>query len=98
MGNPLVNVFSQEYRSNFEASPGILAATGYDTMRLLKKVMSEEGIHTRKGFQKALLECQDFEGIAGKIFFDPQGEIQKEPLLLTISGKRMVVLPSTPIQ
>ena len=98
LGDPLVNVFSQEYRSNFDASPGILAATGYDTMRLLKKVMAEEGIRTRKGFQKALLEYQDFEGITGKIFFDPQGEIQKEPLLLTISGKRMVALPSTPIQ
>jgi branched-chain amino acid transport system substrate-binding protein len=98
LGDPLVNVFSHEYRSNFDASPGILAATGYDTIRLLEKVMAQEGFHTRKGFQKALLEYRDFEGITGKIFFDPQGEIQREPLLLTISGKRMVALPSTPIQ
>ena len=98
LGDPLVNVFSQEYRSNFDASPGILGATGYDTMRLLKEVMADEGIRTRKGFQKALLEYQDFQGITGKVSFDPKGEIRKEPLLLRISGKRMVSLSPRPIQ
>jgi branched-chain amino acid transport system substrate-binding protein len=96
--DPLVNAFCKDYSSNFDSTPGILAATGYDTIRLFQKIISEKSVRTRKDFQRALLNPKDFEGITGKTSFDRQGEVQKEPLLLTISGKRMVVLPQTPIQ
>jgi branched-chain amino acid transport system substrate-binding protein len=90
-GEPGVMWFVKDYQENFDASPGILAATGYDTIRLLKKVMASEGIQTRKDVQKALLGIQDFTGVTGNISFDPQGEAKKDPLLLTISGKGMIV-------
>jgi len=40
--DPDVRVFVEEYRENFDAEPGILAANGYDTIRLLKKVLEEK--------------------------------------------------------
>ena len=87
-----VRVFIEEYRENFDADPGILAANGYDTIRLLKKVLSEEEIRTRKDLVNALLGSQGFEGVSGIITFDPSGEAEKEPVLLTISGSSMVPL------
>ena len=91
-GEPGVQSFVRDFRENFDASPGILAATGYDTIRLLKEVMALEGIRTRKDVQKALLEFQDFSGVTGDISFNSEGEAEKVPLLLTISGKGMILV------
>ena len=88
---PDVRVFVEKYRENFDADPGILAANGYDTIRLLKKVLSEEEIRTRKDLVKALLGSQGFKGVSGIITFDSNGEAEKEPILLTISGNNMVL-------
>ena len=85
-----VQIFVEEYRDNFDADPGILAANGYDTIRLLKKVLSEKEIRTRKDLVNALLGSQGFYGVSGVITFDSNGEAEKEPILLTISGNSMV--------
>ena len=90
-GEPGVNAFVESYKANFDCAPGILAATGYDTIRLLKYMMEKKGVHTRKDLREALLRCLDFPGVTGMIYFDLQGDIGKEPLLLTISGKQMAV-------
>ena len=87
-----VQIFVEEYRDNFDADPGILAANGYDTIRLLKKVLSEKEIRTRKDLVNALLGSQGFYGVSGVITFDSNGEAEKEPILLTISGNSMVPL------
>jgi len=88
---PGVRVFVEKYRENFDADPGILAANGYDTIRLLKKVLSGEEIRTRKDLAQALLGSQGFEGVSGIITFDSNGEAEKEPIFLTISGNNMVL-------
>jgi ABC-type branched-subunit amino acid transport system substrate-binding protein len=88
-GEPGADAFVEEYRASFGSAPGVLAAAGYDTIRLLNKVMGGEDIRTRKDIRNELLKCRDFKGVTGSIFFDPQGEVEKEPHLLTISGKRM---------
>jgi len=87
-----VQIFVEEYRDNFDADPGILAANGYDTIRLLKQVLSDKEIRTRKDLVNALLGSQGFYGVSGVITFDPNGEAEKEPILLTISGNSMVPL------
>ncbi|MCD6561963.1 MAG: penicillin-binding protein activator [Deltaproteobacteria bacterium] len=88
-GNPGVQAFVRDYKTNFETTPEILAANGYDTIRLLIKVMKDKNIKTRKSFKKALLNCRGFEGVTGKIAFDSNGEVTKKPLLLTIHGNEM---------
>lgn len=88
-----VKSFVELYRENFESEPGILAASGYDTIRVLKYVMGRAEIRTKKDFHRALSQNNNFYGVTGKISFDPQGEVEKEPILLTISGKRIQVLP-----
>jgi ABC-type branched-subunit amino acid transport system substrate-binding protein len=90
-GESCVSDFAAEYFAAFDAMPGILAATGYDTIGLLKHMMAVNGVRTRGELKDALLECRDFPGLTGNVVFDPEGEVEKEPFLLTISGRRMVV-------
>jgi branched-chain amino acid transport system substrate-binding protein len=81
------------YRDNFDADPGVLAATGYDTIMFLKSIGGIREIRTRTDFQKAILASKSFYGITGRIAFDEQGEVEKEPVLLSVSGRRLRALP-----
>jgi len=84
--------FVDLYKENFESMPGILAATGYDTMRFLRSLLNEGMIRTRQDFQKELLVHDNFYGVTGQISFDHQGEVLKAPSLLTVSGRHLSVL------
>jgi branched-chain amino acid transport system substrate-binding protein len=88
-----IDSFVRLYRENFESEPGILAATGYDTITLLKQVLAQNAIATRWDLQKALTNSDGYYGLTGKISFDEQGEVEKEPLLLTVRGSRLLPLP-----
>lgn len=88
-----VRVFVEEYQANYETSPGILAATGYDTIRLIRQVIAGKEIRTRRQFREALSGCSGFEGVTGRISFDYRGEVEKEALLLVVSGSRIVEIP-----
>ena len=79
--------FVNLYRENFEEEPGVLAATGYDTMRFLNKLLTNNQIKTRKEFLDTLLTFNDFIGVTGEISFDHHGEVIKAPILLRVSGK-----------
>ncbi|NNG07457.1 MAG: ABC transporter substrate-binding protein [Desulfobacteraceae bacterium] len=87
-----VREFVALYEENFESEPGLLAASGYDTIRFIKNVMIEGMIRTRRDFQYRLAHHESFYGVTGKISFDEQGEVEKIPTLLTVSGKRFKVL------
>ncbi len=86
-----VGAFVEDYKEKFHAAPGVLAATGYDTIRLLGKVLSGRSVLTRKDVRKILLQYKDFQGVTGDISFDSNGEVEKRPFLLTISGNEMVL-------
>ena len=88
-----VETFVRLYRENFESEPGILAATGYDTITLLKHVLAQNAIATRRDLYKALMNDRGFYGVTGKISFDQEREVEKEPLLLSVRGSRLVPLP-----
>jgi len=82
----LVKGFVESYKNNFESEPTVLAANGYDTIRLIKDILSKNVIRSRIDFQKAL-SGNTFRGVTGEISFDSQGEVQKEPFLLTVYGR-----------
>lgn len=92
-GQPGAETFGEKYRASFGSNPGVLAATGYDTIRLLKEIMAGKEVLTRRDVREALLECKDFPGVTGTISFDSRGEVIKEPILLTVSGRRFAVSP-----
>ncbi len=86
--------FVRHYREHFDAAPGGLAANGYDTIMFLKSIIEgNREIKTRTDLQKAILASKSFYGITGKIAFDEQGEVEKEPILLVVSGRQLRALP-----
>jgi hypothetical protein len=62
-------------------------------MRFLKELMMNGPIKTRKDFQRELLSYNDFYGVTGWTAFDQQGEVVKDPHLLTVSGQHLRLLP-----
>ena len=82
----------KRYVTNFEKEPGILAATGYDTIQLVKSIMGKGPIKTRKEFQTALYSQDDYYGVTGWIAFDQDGEVIKDPILLTVSDSHFDIL------
>ena len=90
---PQTLAFLQQYEENFGQKPGILAASGYDTMTLLKQILSDEKIRTRADLAKALSKCDGLDGLTGTMAFDTEGESLKKPFILTISGRKMIPFP-----
>jgi branched-chain amino acid transport system substrate-binding protein len=87
---PGVASFVEAYRRRCGAAPGILAATGFDTIRLLSLLLHEREIRTRIDLRLALEDCSPFPGVTGDISFDGTGEVEKEPFLLTVHGSEFI--------
>ncbi|MCF8146614.1 MAG: penicillin-binding protein activator [Deltaproteobacteria bacterium] len=90
--DPEVRAFVDAYRENFDGDPDILAANGYDTIRVLKKILAEESIRTRRDLAAALLGSPGIKGVSGTITFDTRGEAERTPILLKISGNTASLL------
>nr|MBC8458826.1 penicillin-binding protein activator [Deltaproteobacteria bacterium] len=88
-----VREFVEAYKKNFDSEPGILAANGYDTICFLKNLVAKGTIRTRKDFREEIFQYDDYYGVTGTITFDHQGEVEKDPVLLTITGKHLHILP-----
>ena len=86
-----VRDFVSSYRDVYGKVPGILAATGFDTIKMIKEMINQNDISTRADFKNALLDVA-YEGVTGHISFDANGEVEKTPLLLTVHGKKLHVL------
>jgi branched-chain amino acid transport system substrate-binding protein len=90
-----VDSFVEQYKINFQEKPGLLAAIGYDTIRMLKEIMREGGldIRTRADLRTALAVIEGFEGVAGPMVFNSERRAERNPLLLTVSGRHFLPLP-----
>jgi branched-chain amino acid transport system substrate-binding protein len=88
-----VKRFVERYQSGFKSDPGLLAATGYDTIMLLKHLLKNGSLKTRQDLYNALLTTRDFYGVTGHIAFDENREVIKKPFLLTIRGRTITPVP-----
>jgi branched-chain amino acid transport system substrate-binding protein len=70
-----VKGFVDRYREEYETDPGVLAATGYDTILLMRSLFRKHVIRTREDFLKALKGSQGFYGVTGHIAFDQTREV-----------------------
>jgi ABC-type branched-subunit amino acid transport system substrate-binding protein len=91
--SPAVKRFVALYRKTYDADPGILAATGYDTVLFLSHVLAKEAPKTRQDLQRAMKASKDFTGITGKMVFNDRREAIKTPTLYSVRGKRVVAIP-----
>ncbi len=89
--DPFVQNFVKNFQKSFQTVPTILSANGYDTIRFIRQLLADSEINTRREFQMAISEFPGIEGVTGFISFDPGGEVEKEPFVLTIMGRKMVL-------
>ncbi|NLA75619.1 MAG: ABC transporter substrate-binding protein, partial [Deltaproteobacteria bacterium] len=90
--SPGIMDFVSLYREAYGKEPGLLAATGFDTIKMIKGLLTENDILTRADFRDALLGYENYSGVTGQISFDEEGEVEKMPTLLTIHGKGYHIL------
>jgi ABC-type branched-subunit amino acid transport system substrate-binding protein len=90
-----VDSFVAQYKINFGQEPGLLAAIGYDTIRIIKEILKEEGdnIKTRGDLRLALATSEDFDGVTGSMVFDEDRMAKRDPLLLTVIGRHFLPMP-----
>ncbi len=93
-----IHNFIVQYKDYFDAGPDALAATAYDTIRLLGEIMKGSDIRTRKALREALLSHGHFNGLTGRVYFGPEGEAHKKPILLTVSGGSFVRDPACTVR
>ena len=90
-----VDSFVHQYKTNFGKEPGLLAAIGYDTIRIVKEILKEKerDMETRQDFRFALAANENFDGVTGPMVFDDNRRAKRDPLLLTVSGKHFLPMP-----
>lgn len=88
---PAVQAFTEQYRSRYQERPTLVAAQGYDTLRMLVQLL-QAGASTRFELRDALSKLWDFPGVTGLTSMDVNGNAIKIPYLLTIKNGRIVQL------
>ena len=90
-----VDIFVDQYKTNFGQEPGLLSAIGYDTIRIVKEIIKQRGEHikTREDLRSALAEDRYFDSVTGPMVFDNKRMAKRNPLLLTIRGRHFLPMP-----
>ncbi len=90
-----VDSFIDQYKANFGKEPGLLAAIGYDTIRIVKEIVKEKGEHikTREDLRSALAGNKYFDSVTGPMVFDNKRRAKRNPLLLTVRGRHFLPMP-----
>jgi ABC-type branched-subunit amino acid transport system substrate-binding protein len=88
---PSVEMFVERFLSRYEERPTLVAAQGYDTLRMLVQLL-QSGAHTRLDLRDQLLQLHDFTGVTGLTSIDPDGNAIKIPYLLRVQNGRIVQL------
>ncbi|MBN1627768.1 MAG: penicillin-binding protein activator [Deltaproteobacteria bacterium] len=81
--NAGIDEFLADYRGSFQEEPDVLAANGYDTIKFIRDILDNNSVNSRNDLQKKLFNV-DFRGVTGEITFGEDGEVRKEPLLMTV--------------
>jgi branched-chain amino acid transport system substrate-binding protein len=81
--------FTRRYQERFAAPPDAIAAASYDAARLLMRAaLDSDG--TREGFRQSLAGSGSFDTVVGPAQLTAQRELEREPVILRISGGTIV--------
>jgi branched-chain amino acid transport system substrate-binding protein len=77
-----MKAFVDGYKAKYAKDPDYTAAFAYDTLNILKEVISKVG-DKPDAVKEGLLNVKDFQGVSGKISFKPNGDTITEVSLMT---------------
>jgi len=83
--------FVQRYMGTYQRAPDILAAHGYDAMRLALEVMSVAHPPQSAEIKRALqFGIKDYMGVTGPILFDDYGDVKHYPKMYIVNEGQVV--------
>jgi hypothetical protein len=86
---PEVQIFMNRYRKNFGEAPDILAAQAFDTMQILKRAESSQGLRSRGDVRRHLRDMPPWNGATGKTVFAKNGQAERELFHFIVDGDRI---------
>ncbi len=82
---PATRAFTEAWAAaNNGKDPSLLAASAYDTAKLLRHIIETKAPTSRDALLEALRAKENFAGATGDFHFDERGEVQKPLFFLTI--------------
>ncbi|MEW6249493.1 MAG: ABC transporter substrate-binding protein [Planctomycetota bacterium] len=83
---PAVQEFVQKYQARCGRIPDGMAATGYDSAKLLVDAMRRAKALDGKSLAAAIAETKDFAGVTGVITIDAQRNARKPAVIVRVQG------------
>ena len=81
---PMARTFIQNYKAKFKEEPDAMAALGYDSALILVESIKKAGSTEGSKIRDVLAATKDFVGVTGKTTIDPQRNVSKPAVILTI--------------
>ena len=89
--SPAYLAFKTAFFERFGRNPTFAAGYGYEAVLVLASAL-EKTQGEKNGLAEALLEIKDFQGVHGKITFDPYGDVERTLYLITVENGKMKTL------
>jgi ABC-type branched-subunit amino acid transport system substrate-binding protein/outer membrane protein assembly factor BamD (BamD/ComL family) len=87
--NAEIEPFVQRYEEAFHHPPNILAAAGYDTARIMAKIVGRPGELDRAAVIRELLRVRDFPGVTGDITIGENRDAERRLFLLRVGASQI---------
>ncbi len=84
--------FEESYKAKFGQEADVLARNAYDALMLQYSVYNECDANS-DCMQEKLHTIKDYDGVSGKITFEPDGSANKPTIFKVVSQGKFVVLP-----
>jgi len=85
-----VSAFTAAFSARYAAEPDVYAAHAYDTVRVLATAANLAGSWDADKIRDALLHIDNYEGVTGRLAFDPNGDVVQYPRLCIVRGGQFV--------
>lgn len=84
--------FRERYEAKYNASPSYLEAQAYDALMMVLQAREalRSGSVDRASLLQTLMTAKDLQGAAGVYSFSPQGDLQRDYLLLQVQNGQLV--------
>ncbi|MFK8137428.1 MAG: penicillin-binding protein activator [Bdellovibrionales bacterium] len=80
--------FSTEFENTFGRKPSSYETMAYESSKLLREIIEEQGADTRTSLKNALLGVKSYPGIHGELTVNSVGDIERELQARSINQKK----------
>ena len=90
--------FIRVWKEKYNREPEVYAAHGYDALAVILEAIKMGGANSEE-IRKNLLKIQNFDGVSGTIrSFTPNGDVNKEVVIVKIEGGKLIPLKTYLVQ